>query len=215
MPTPDVTYLAATNDQVDIYNARLLAKHLGTLWCFTAKDSGAQKVLDGNTACRKKLYLKVGVPVIVTRNITNTIVNGTQGVVLAIDRVNSIPTVKLQTLEGVTYDIRPVDFSMLCKGVLHIRHQLPLKLSWALTVHRAQGKTLAKVHVDCSQMFSSCHLSVALSRVSSISDVSLTNFNAANIAPAPTDLLTFVDTGMLPTEVSSLIVNIICILNFL
>ncbi len=52
----------------------------------------------------------------------------------------------------------------------HVRQQLPLKLAWAVTIHKAQGMTLDKVVIDVGKKEFSCGLTfVACSRVRQLS----------------------------------------------
>lgn len=56
------------------------------------------------------------------------------------------------------------------------RVQLPLSLSWALTIHKAQGQTLIRTVVDMKGMFAEGQAYVAMSRVRSPEDLKLTCF---------------------------------------
>ena len=49
-------------------------------------------------------------------------------------------------------------------SIAHRSHQLPLKLGWALTVHRAQGMTLSRVEIHIDGAFACGQAYVALSR---------------------------------------------------
>ena len=50
---------------------------------------------------------------------------------------------------------------------------MPLKLGWAATIHKSQGLTLARVKTDVSRCWEPGHAYVALSRATSMLDVSL------------------------------------------
>ena len=188
---------------VDIYNATMLSEHKGKLWTFHAKDRGHQKQLASLVSCKKILHLKVGVPVIVTRNLKDMqIYNGTRGVVTALDELEGEPIVRISDSErNRNSNTTPVDFNIIQKGQTHTRRQLPLKLAWAMTVHRSQGQTLNKVHIDCLQMFSPCHLSVALSRACSTELITLSNLDLSSLVSAPSQLLQFITTGEPPVQV--------------
>ena len=200
-PSKDATYLASTNMSVDIYNAEKLGKHEGTLWCSTAKDTGRVKVLSAILGARKKLYLKVGVPVIITANLSDTLINGTRATVLKLDKEQKYVTIKVDG-DGSIHHIQKFTFLKRSSGMVHSREQFPLKLSWALTIHRSQGLTLDAVHVDCTGLQSYCHLYVAMARTRSSEMLSLSNLNLKAISAVDDEVLAFTSTGQVPSLVS-------------
>ena len=73
---------------------------------------------------------------------------------------------------------------MSCKQVFVVR-QIPLLLSFALTIHKSQGMTLKSVMVNCEGAFDPGQLGVALSRVRDINDMGMLNFRAGLCPPHP------------------------------
>ena len=144
-------------------NAEKLSQLASPLWVNTAVDSGQQAVLEKITGARKRLYLKVGAPVIITANIDDDLVNGTKGVVVVLDPLKRYVRIKLG--DGTIKNITKFTFYRQSSTAVHSRTQFPLQLAWALTIHRAQGQTLPKVHVLCSGLFLPGHFTVAISRV--------------------------------------------------
>ena len=65
------------------------------------------------------------------------------------------------------------------------RMQVPLKLAWALTVHKSQGATLDKVKVDLNGCFSPGQCYVALSRAKSTSGLQITGFTKDTVKTHP------------------------------
>ena len=61
------------------------------------------------------------------------------------------------------------------------RHQVPLALAWALSVHKCQGMTLDRVQTDLSRAFDCGMVYVALSRVRSLEGLMLTGFEPSRI----------------------------------
>ena len=76
------------------------------------------------------------------------------------------------TLYNGTVPITPIRRTWSNCGVQCSRLQLPLKLAWAVTIHKSQGLTLDKVVVDVGKREFSCGLTfVACSRVQHLTDV--------------------------------------------
>ena len=79
------------------------------------------------------------------------------------------------TLHDDTVPITPIRRTWSNSGVQCSRLQLPLKLAWAVTIHKSQGLTLNKVVVDIGRKEFSCGLTfVACSRVRHITDLLFT-----------------------------------------
>ncbi|WWC93163.1 uncharacterized protein L201_008131 [Kwoniella dendrophila CBS 6074] len=57
------------------------------------------------------------------------------------------------------------------------RHQIPLILAWALTIHKSQGQTLERVKIDLNNIFVEGQTYVAISRAVSLDTLQLTNFS--------------------------------------
>ena len=76
------------------------------------------------------------------------------------------------TLPDGTVPISPIHHTWFTSGAQCSHLQLPLKLAWAVTIHKAQGLTLDKVVIDVGKKEFSCGLTfVACSRVCRLTDV--------------------------------------------
>jgi ATP-dependent exoDNAse (exonuclease V) alpha subunit len=111
----------------------------------------------------------------VRNNFVRGFVNGTIGEVVAFDEEN-FPIVK--TLRGALIIARPEMWKIGEDGeVLASLSQIPLRLAWAITIHKSQGMSLDCAEIDLSQSFEFGMGYVALSRVRSLSGIRLLGIN--------------------------------------
>ena len=130
------------------------------------------------------LRLSVNAQVMVTENLDPpAIVNGSRGVVTKLDRVSV--TVKLHSGTEITIRTFPSwrSFDRASVSPSTIQHavvfeQLPLKLAWALTIHKSQGMSLDCADVDIGRgVFAEGQAYVALSRLRSGDGLCLKRFD--------------------------------------
>ena len=114
------------------------------------------------------LKLAVGYTVMVTTNVDvdGGIVNGLRGKVTSLSK----DCIKMQC-GGKTFEIVPLTRTWGSMSVT----QFPLRLAWAITVHKAQGLTLNKGLIDLSKCRSFGQVYTALSRFRSLEDVEIKN----------------------------------------
>lgn len=114
----------------------------------------------------QKIVLCIGSQVMITSNIDVKLglANGTRGVVSGFD-MNGFPILKLKNPDIPNKTITPVLFEYeYGNNTILQRSQLPLQLSFALTIHKSQGSTLDFVVMDLSDVFVEGQVYVALSR---------------------------------------------------
>jgi hypothetical protein len=121
------------------------------------------------------LVLKEGAKVMFTKNDpAGAFVNGTLGVVESFTS-GGAPVVR--TARGVL-EVGPAEWKMDDGGKTLARiSQLPLRLAWAITVHKSQGMTLDEAVVDLSRAFEYGQGYVALSRVRTLAGLRLIGYN--------------------------------------
>ena len=180
------------NEDVDFANMSVLDDLPGEEIVFEAYDVGDKKLLNRGLIASEKLALKVGAKVMFIYNINANIKNGVQGSVVSF--VNGLPVVTTSSetlvVDRVTWPV--YDKKVLTK-VIGTRTQLPLKLAWAMTVHKAQGKTMDAVEVHCGKEFAPGHLYTAFSRVGSRDQLRVVGFNPKRLITPPKVVLDFVD----------------------
>lgn len=68
---------------------------------------------------------------------------------------------------------------------LAVRTQIPLRLAWAISIHKSQGMTLERARVDLRQVFEKHQVYVALSRIQSLEGLSVQGFRRRTIRVDP------------------------------
>lgn len=179
---PDnMTRLFPKNVDVDSINTTELGRLPGKPKKYLMAARGHDALTDAlKRGCLspETLHLKEGAVVMFTKNNTQAgFVNGTLGTVIGFDELKQFPIVK--TRSGQEIAVEPMDWT-LSEGdeVLAKIIQLPLKLAWAMTIHKSQGVSLDAAVMDLSQAFEYGQGYVALSRVRTLSGLHLLGVNA-------------------------------------
>lgn len=175
---PDTGFitLAGHNATVSAINHKKLAELPGEEKIYEAEIWG--NITESSFPTEKKLRLKVGAQIMMLRNDTEKPrrwVNGTLGIVTKVStdlvRVNIDGvehTVIPVTWDKIQYDYDP-DERKLTKTPVSSFKQLPIRLAWAITIHKSQGQTYQSVAVDLSDgAFAHGQTYVALSRCVSL-----------------------------------------------
>ena len=175
-----VTKLFPHNADVHRLNERELAKLSGETHVFTMEGHGNPKFVEQlKRGCLspETLELKVGAKVMFTKNsMEGKFVNGTTGAITGFDQRDGFPIV--ETRVGKRIVAKPVDWSIEHEfHVLASITQVPLRLAWAITVHKSQGMSLDAAVIDLAQAFEYGQGYVAISRVRTLAGLYLTGLN--------------------------------------
>lgn len=176
-PTDGAITLATTNATVNRINATALATLPGRV--LTAKAEVTGEFGGRAYPAEESLELKVGAQVMFLRNDTGGD-GGQRWVNGSVGTVTKIASTVFVELDGIEYEVEPVVWEKykysyspvtreLKKDIVAEFTQFPLRLAWAVTIHKSQGKTYDRALVDLGQRsFAPGQTYVALSRISSL-----------------------------------------------
>jgi len=175
-----VPKLFSHNIDVDRVNNEMLATLSGKAHAFGMSSQGPYALtgaLQRGCLSPETLYLKIGAVVMFTKNNPKErFANGTLGIVEAFDAMSGYPIIAARN--GVRVTVEPMDWTVEENGKVRARiAQLPLRLAWAITVHKSQGMSLDAAVMDLSTVFEFGQGYVALSRVRRLSGLYLLGWN--------------------------------------
>lgn len=176
----NVPKLFSHNIDVDSVNDRMLAKIPGEAEHFPMIAKGHEAligVMKKGCLSPENLFLKVGAAVMFTKNNPKEgYVNGTLGIVEAFDDKDDLPIIKTRDGHAIkaSYSEWVVEEEGKIKGRIS---QLPLRLAWAITVHKSQGISLDEAVIDLSKVFEFGQGYVAISRVKRLSGIYILGWN--------------------------------------
>ena len=171
--------LTSHNNQADQINARELHKLIAPSTIYKAVIDG--EFAENNYPAEGELVLKVGAQVMFLKNdvVSKRYFNGKIGVVkqllkdeIIVDCDGEDIYVMPETWENNRYVLNRED-GKLEQENLGSFIQFPLRLAWAITIHKSQGLTFERVMIDAGAAFSSGQVYVALSRCTSLEGIVL------------------------------------------
>lgn len=173
------TRLYTHNADVDTVNAAKLAELPGRARTYTMSGKGSKPLLEGlvkNCLSPETLTLKEEAMVMCTKNNFEAgFVNGTLARVISFDAGGS-PVI--ETMEGKRITVETTTWDVIEDGKIRASiEQYPLRLAWAITVHKSQGMSLDAAEVDLSRAFVFGQGYVALSRVRSLAGLKVLGMN--------------------------------------
>jgi hypothetical protein len=178
-PSPEDEYIILTshNYKADQINASELAA-LGTMQ-FTFKATISGEFADKAFPADEEFHVKEGAVVMFIKNDQEKkrrYYNGKTGKVVKIDQENihvqcinedEIIIVNKETWENIRYTFDKSSHQ-LTEEVIGTFSQFPLRLSWAITIHKSQGLTFEKAVIDAGESFAPGQVYVALSRCTNL-----------------------------------------------
>ena len=189
----NATNLFPLRTDVNRMNETELAKLKGESFTFKANDWARYpsdlKKLDAVIA-PALITLKVGARVMLIKNMHQlNLYNGCVGVVKSVDEKEQQVAVAFQEESGERLAVIERQSFELTKphpsNVYASRSQLPLILAYAMTIHKAQGQTLDKIHVDLEKIFEKGQAYVAVSRCTTLNGLSISSFNPQKVLAHP------------------------------
>lgn len=180
MPS-DAIYLVSTNASAEVINNKKLTEIYGAAKTYKGHVQGA---FDRKTTpAPEALVLKVGAQVMMLRNDPmGRWVNGDLGIVKKLNstsinvqlRNGKTEEVESESWESVRYEFDSKQ-NRVSSEVVGKYIQIPVKLAWAVTIHKSQGKTFDNAIIDFGKgTFAHGQAYVALSRVRSLEGIQLT-----------------------------------------
>ena len=176
-----ITQLYTHNADVDRINLAELNKLDAEEKLYVYESKGTAKNIDKifkSSLVLEELRLKKGALVIFIKNSPDgEYVNGTTGVVQSFSSIDKMPIVITTEGRKVKLDLEDWSLENDSGKVTATVSQVPLRLAWAITIHKSQGMTLDAAHIDLSKTFEVGQGYVALSRIKSIEGLSLLGLN--------------------------------------
>ncbi|MES2749345.1 MAG: helix-turn-helix domain-containing protein [Patescibacteria group bacterium] len=182
------TRLYTHNADVDLVNNTKLAALPGKPKTFKMHGRGSKPLLEGlvkNCLSPDTLILKEDAMVMCTKNNFEAgYVNGTLAKVVDFERETGLPII--ETTEGKRIVMNTTTWDVIEDGkTLASVEQIPLRLAWAITVHKSQGMSLDAVEVDLSKAFVFGQGYVALSRVRTLAGLKVLGLSANALSVDP------------------------------
>jgi len=135
----------------------------------------------------EQLTLKVGVPVLFTVNKWGKFVNGERGILRAIEEGHLLVEkeegfVRVERHEFDLLDMVVHDDGRVEQTSLATLRQFPLKLAYAVTIHKSQGMSIERLVCDVNHIFAPSQFYVAISRATDPQQLKI-DFDRGDIAP--------------------------------
>lgn len=184
----EITELHTVNIDVDEINQDRLQQLDGNSCTYAMQTTGKENyvaTLKRSCLALENLVLKKGALVMCIKNSPDKkYVNGSLGIVKDFEKDSHYPIVELRngktiTVMPETWELRDGDKKRASLV------QIPLRLAWAMTIHKSQGMTLDAARIDLRRAFVEGMGYVALSRVKRLDSLSLLGINRMALQVSP------------------------------
>lgn len=182
------TKLYTHNANVDTENSAELGSIKSDEKMYKMTSTGPEvlvEILKKSCLAHEELRLKVGAEVMcIKNNFEAGYVNGSRGKVIAFLDSDNTPIIELYN--GKTIYATPETWAIEENGKEKASiSQLPIRLAWAITIHKSQGISLDNAEIDLSRAFAYGMGYVALSRVRTLAGIRLIGFNPDSLRVDP------------------------------
>lgn len=184
-----ITQLFSHNADVDLINDIELAKLPGKENTFHTEKAGKRALVETllkSCLAPEELKLKVRAEVMFIKNDqSGRYANGTRGKIVNFKKETGYPIV--ETTAGRIVVAEPDSWSIKDEKGQDIAAitQVPLRLAWAITIHKSQGMTLDSAFINLERVFEYGMGYVALSRVKTLEGLHLEGFNEMSLKINP------------------------------
>lgn len=204
--------LAGINKQADLINIKSLSMLKGEAVKFEAQKYGFWPAYP----VEQTITLKVGAQVLIKKNnadkppftkgsqatASGKIVNGSIAKIIELPSKEKAHAV-VELEDGTHHNIYTQRWELKEKRrtdggwVEEVKasfEQLPFQLAWAISMHKSQGQSFDRVHIDASKVFAAGQLYVALSRARSLEGISLQSALTKDLFKTDEDVIRFNET---------------------
>jgi ATP-dependent DNA helicase PIF1 len=183
------TKLYTHNVDVDRINSDELSKVNNPPHSFKYKSEGTakniEKIFKSSLVLEEMTLKKDAVVMFIKNNHELGFVNGTTGVVVDFDKETALPIVKTSYGSLIKLGLEDWTIENDSGNIVAKVSQIPLKLAWAITIHKSQGMTLDAAEMDLSKTFEVGQGYVALSRIKNIDGLRLMGLNDTALSVDP------------------------------
>jgi hypothetical protein len=204
-----IIMLTSHNYKADKTNQSALAKLQGESFEYEGELHGDFN--ENALPAEKKLVLKVGAQIMFIRNDKGDFRRYYNGKIATVSRIkkdevyvkfknqNEEMMLEKEVWENIRYNYNETE-DKLDENVLGTYAQYPIKLAWAVTIHKSQGLTFEKAIIDAEQSFAPGQVYVALSRLTSLSGLVLSSPISASVIQTESRIVGY-SQHKLPIEV--------------